>query len=328
MANRVSAATVLRGWPELREQPAHRRRRLRRLIVLLVAILITIVLTLKGFSSPVQAVDDQAGLLAGSELPIESGASSILGRAPSCSMPSNEEERQRCQLLEDSLLMATVRFVVRTWRFEPGDKGYSIASTVGHGTVKDGRFLVTHNHFDTALSLFSPAGEKAVYTRIFIYDASGSLLYDGPMDQVSVAAEGAQMLVLDFGDRDGRPFFEALGFASADFLYSAGLALLPGTEVAQVDWDGACSRIEWTTVEEVETTGDIPHLHLFDPILAGASGGGVFCNGTHVANNWTRLAYLDRDDHLLGERSIAALNSLFDSERRGSTPGLKQAPNR
>lgn len=328
MVNRDSAPTVREPWPELREQPAHARRRLRRLIVLLLAVLTIIVLTLKGFSSPVHAVDEQAGLLAGSGLPIESGASSILGRAPSCSMPATEEERQRCQRIEDSLLRATVRFVIRTWRVKPGDRGYTIASTVGHGTVKDGRFLVTHNHFDTALALFSPAGQESFYTRIFIYDASGNLLYDGPMAQVSVAAEGAEMLILDFGDREGRPFFEALGFSSADFLYSAELALLPGTEVAQLDWDGTCSHIEWTTVEEVDTRGDVPHLHLFDPILAGASGGGVFCNGTHVANNWTRLAYFDGDDHLLGEHSTAALNSLVAGERRGSTPGLKQPPNR
>lgn len=57
-------------------------------------------------------------------------------------------------------------------------------------------------------------------------------------------------------------------------------------EVAQVGWAGMTARVDWVKVQEVILDDGAPRLVLDDGVSPGASGGGIFYNGVHVANNW------------------------------------------
>jgi hypothetical protein len=66
------------------------------------------------------------------------------------------------------------------------------------------------------------------------------------------------------------------------------MPLQPGMEVAQIDWDGSSSHINWVTIEAVNTDSVIPNVKLSDCLNSGASGGGVFWRGHHIGNNLSR----------------------------------------
>jgi hypothetical protein len=44
-------------------------------------------------------------------------------------------------------------------------------------------------------------------------------------------------------------------------------------------------------------------------VLGGASGGGIFWNGYHIANNWTLVEMIGADGTILRQMTTAALNS-------------------
>jgi hypothetical protein len=80
-------------------------------------------------------------------------------------------------------------------------------------------------------------------------------------------------------------------------------------EVAQVDWDGVTAHVEWVRVTAVYATGDTPQMELDNFVEQGASGGGVFYEGVHVANTWLRQTERTADSgEVLRQYSIAALN--------------------
>ena len=126
--------------------------------------------------------------------------------------------------------------------------------------------------------------------------------------RISVLGADRESVVLDFGEKDGRGVFEDAGFSSAEFRETSLTALQPGMEVAQVDWDGWSSHIDWTTIEAVTTVSETPIVKLSDCIRSGASGGGLFWQGVHIGNNWSRSPdcgpELDPADH-----SFVALNT-------------------
>ena len=78
--------------------------------------------------------------------------------------------------------------------------------------------------------------------------------------------------------------------------------------VAQVDWDGNESRVEWTTIEEIITEDGVPRLLLNNGVTRGSSGGGVFWNGKHIANNWKTIEHLDSGGNIVYLTSVAPLN--------------------
>lgn len=207
---------------------------------------------------------------------------------------------------EQQILAATVRFEIESWRVRPDEKGYDIDDTVGHGTVMNGRYLVTHNHFDLPLSILQRPGDEGSYGIIYLYDSRGELRHKGPLADFYLAAGDAETLV--FGHKVGR-FFAELGFASAPFAAGSEVTLQPGMAAAQVDWDGRSSRVDWVSVEKVIVDGGLPRLVLADGVLPGASGGGVFIEGVHVANNWQLHERLGADGTLLQATTTAALNS-------------------
>jgi hypothetical protein len=116
--------------------------------------------------------------------------------------------------------------------------------------------------------------------------------------------------VLDFGvDDDGRGFFESKGVPSASFESWQDAEPTVGQSVAQVVWDGRHTSVTWTSIQEVILDNGTPSVVLTNPLHHGASGGGVFLDGSHIAVNWENGKHLDAAGAVIEEFSTAALNS-------------------
>lgn len=210
-----------------------------------------------------------------------------------------------CATLERSILDTTVRLEVSG---PDGNGGW--AGNIGHATVMEGRYLVTHNHFSVPFS----TPERSAYpwaATVSLYRANGEKFLSGaPLTIFQIIAEGRESLVLDFGtDEEGRGFFEARGLASADFRVSQDLKVRPGVEVGQVNWDGQMAHVDWVLVEEVLNEGGTRVLVLSDDLLQGASGAGIFLQGYHIANNWKSGEVVDEGGSVVRQYSKAALNT-------------------
>lgn len=219
------------------------------------------------------------------------------------STPANAD---MCRAIEEAILKSTVRFRIDTWAVLEGDSGFEIDVSIGHGTLKDGRFLVTHNHFGVPLSIRTRQGEPEAYGVITFYEAGGEAVFQGPLSEFELVWEGPETLVIASKDAS---LFQGLGFVSAEFRDWTAAPLGPGMEVAQVDWDGALTRVDWTIVHEISVTEGTPRLVLADDARNGASGGGIFWQGIHIGNNWTRVEQYASSGTLLGSVTKVALNS-------------------
>jgi hypothetical protein len=204
---------------------------------------------------------------------------------PSCAEPTPKVVAV-CDEIEQAILASTVRIVLQTWIIYVEGVGHTRLHGDGHGTVKDGRYLVTHNHFDDIpLSMLTDA-ESAESLTVTIYRANGEQILQVPASSVELVSIEAETLVFDFGEN----VFDTLGVSSAEFLDFESLQLQPGAEVAQVDWDLHTAHVDWTTIQTVTVDEGTPILRLSNCIELGASGGGIFWNGSHVGNNWSRTA--------------------------------------
>ena len=145
-----------------------------------------------------------------------------------------------------------------------------------------------------------------------LYGANGYLLLrDVHPPLFEIVAEDQETLVLDFGTNDeGEGFFDWYRVPSAPFRNSNGLTIHAGTEVAQVNWDGQITYIDWVKVQDVITQDGVPRIVLANPINEGSSGGGIFWNGVHIANNWLAVEYMNEAGMKTYQYSIAALNSV------------------
>lgn len=233
---------------------------------------------------------------------------------PSCSKPALDDVRT-CREIERQLLGCTVRLEIEAWIKTPfGPEGsemfeYRRAAGDGHATVMNGRYLVTHNHFDIPPSMLADL-DSIEFGAVSIYAADGRKVDTEVQPPfLSVTAGDPESLVLDFGMVGSKGYFAALGLPSAQFMSWGEIQLESGAEVAQVDWDGRTAHVRWATVESIVTDDGPPYLVLSGGIKQGASGGGVFLNGYHVANNWTLRQYVGGDGDVQSESSTAALNS-------------------
>jgi hypothetical protein len=123
-------------------------------------------------------------------------------------------------------------------------------------------------------------------------------------------AHGSETLLLEFTDNDGRGLFESLGVPSADFMAGEEASVAAESTMAQINWDQNQAHVQWTHVQAVFNEGSTPVVRLADCLIPGASGGGVFLNGAHIANNWSRsvgCGEANYDEAL--HHSTAALNS-------------------
>ncbi|MGB3713314.1 MAG: hypothetical protein WA996_02680 [Candidatus Promineifilaceae bacterium] len=212
-------------------------------------------------------------------------------------------------MLERRILASVVRYEI----YGPSKDGSGrLAEGLGHGTVKDGRYLVVHNHFGVDLASFVSGSPDAVIT---MYNGIGDLFMWKSSPHFTVAVEEPESLVLDFGQSgDGKGFFERLGVPSALFDGWQEAAPRAGQIVAQVVWDGRRSDVAWTSINNVILDEGTPRLVLANPLIPGASGGGVFLEGSHIAVNWERGKHLDQTGAVMERFSTAALNSSLSVE--------------
>ncbi|HSM57751.1 MAG TPA: hypothetical protein VK879_16480 [Candidatus Sulfomarinibacteraceae bacterium] len=213
---------------------------------------------------------------------------------------------ERCQQLEAAILATTLRLEITLKTLHSHGSGSPTRVSVGHATVVDGRFLVTHNHFAQSPD---EQQERKLLT-LSAYRADGSLaIHQAPPHTFQVFMAGPQTLVFDFGQYGGQGAFDYMGMASAQLGAWQALGLRPGTEVGQVNWDGKKSHVDWVQVSSVGLENGIPVLQLDNYAEPGASGGGVFYAGHHVGNNWYRnAARLFITGKTLREWTVAALN--------------------
>lgn len=222
----------------------------------------------------------------------------------SCAQPTNKTA-QICRELEQRILSATVRIELQGWSVADDESGYNIEDAISHATVKEGRYLVTHNHFSTPLSI-RPGEETEVYAVVTLSDSSGKTFFRGPISDFELAWEDPETLVFAY---KGQDLFQNTGIVSAEFSDWSSAPLKVGMEVAQVDWDGAATRVDWTTVQEVNVEDGVPQLMLADDVTLGASGGGIYWQGTHIANNWLLVEHYAESGVMDSAMTKVALNS-------------------
>jgi hypothetical protein len=177
----------------------------------------------------------------------------------------------------------------------------------GHATVVNSRYLITHNHFAIDLTTLSVANSQGV-SGFSLYNAAGQhILRNAPVGAFQATAVNAQTLVLDFGES----YFNNLGVMSAPFKSVGEFTLTVGSEVGQIDWDGQQAFVVWTTVTEIVPDHATPHLVLDNYVMPGASGGGVFWNGYHIANTWADVTVKNAaTGEFLGSFSLVVLNDM------------------
>jgi len=216
--------------------------------------------------------------------------------------------REQCQQYEQQILAAVVRLEVLMPSLEDPDL---LTGGSGYGTIKDGRFIVVHNHFLIDLSIFADEAQRDLVS-LNLYSANGyMLLRDERPPLFEIVVEDQETLVLDFGTNDeGEGFFDWIRVPSMPFRNIHEITIQSGSEVAQVNWDGQITYIDWVQVQEVITNDGVPRLVVANPINDGSSGGGVFWKGAHIANNWMKAGILDEGGTVTFQYSIAAINSV------------------
>ncbi len=204
-----------------------------------------------------------------------------------------------CAEQSERLLASTVRLELHG----PG-------GGIGHATVIDGRYLITHNHFPISSDDLRRGGAGLVKA-VSVFKANGEgVLLGAPLSSFKVVGEAPEVLVLDFMETNGVGLFERAGVASVAAGTWETLGLRTGSEVAQVDWDGSAAVVRWTRVKAIHTEGNTPYIELESAVTPGSSGGGVFSHGCHVANNWSRTTIrIPGNGTVVNQFSTAALDT-------------------
>ncbi len=228
--------------------------------------------------------------------------------AYSCIRPDSYDVKVLCAALEERILAATVRIEMHT---RSNVQQYSwVRVNPSHATIMAGRYLVTHNHFRFSLTDHAAEGEEG-YIAISLRRADGTLiLEEAPLSVFEIVYTDPQTLVLEFSNPGGVGLFQALGLPSADFADWRALPLRPGTELAQINWDGWQARVVWVQIDKLKLSEAVPQIQVNNFLRHGSSGGGVYWNGLHIGNNWARNSEADAASDAVTRRySIIALNS-------------------
>ena len=211
-----------------------------------------------------------------------------------------------CRQWEQKILATTLRIQMQSSvEFDLGMGREPIFhEAISHATVVNGRYLVTHNHFK-----FSPEYQgngTSLYATL--YTTANEMIAE--VATFTVAYADTQTLILEFSDKEEQGLFDKLGLPSAQMMAWDALPLEPGLEVAQVNWDGTTTQINCVQIKAVIMDEGLPRLDLTSSIELGSSGGGVFWQGVHIANNWQRTTHYESGNtHVLHQFSSAALNS-------------------
>ena len=213
----------------------------------------------------------------------------------SCITPQTEAQQAACRQVEVAILESTVRIEMSGWHLVGGHRLPLVHGGTSHATIVTGHYLVTHNHFKYALT--EPAVEDGEgYTGISLRRMDGILiLEDAPLSRINIIHQEGQTMVLEIMDQDGDNLLGELALPTAELLDWETIQWQAGTELAQIDWDGENTHINWVLVESVVIDGEEPHLQVNDFALKGASGGGAFWNGYFLGNVWAHNVEKDPD---------------------------------
>ena len=198
-----------------------------------------------------------------------------------------------CQAMEREILDSTVRLLMFTPLIHVEGFGVRIVNSMGHATIMNGRYLVTHNHYDETLMPMLQQGDPENLITINIFSTNGEIISQVPGQTLSVLVVDQETVVFDFGEKDGAAFFTALGLPSAKFTAQPSVIFEAGMEVAQIDWDGTSSHVDWVSIDAINTGSETPIINISNCMMKGASGGGVFWQGQHIGNNWSRTDKCD-----------------------------------
>lgn len=237
-------------------------------------------------------------------LPAEMAASSEQHRIPSLTLtPSCIDPAAGAQAVCEAMAQRILASTVKVMFLGDGPV------CTGHGTVVGGRYVITHNHYSTYHS-GERAGALARKTHISLSLANGEfILRNAPLSNFTVIASEPGFLLLDFRTVGGQGFFDHLGVPSAPLVTWNAAAIQPGSEVAQVNWDGKTTFVEWVRVSSIRETGSTFALEIDNYIELGASGGGVFSGGYHIANNRLQgSVYQKRTRERVRGYSVATVN--------------------
>lgn len=213
-------------------------------------------------------------------------------------------EKAECREMEEEVLAATVRIQLEVWAIKEDESGFDIEGDTSHATLVEPSYLVTHNHFD----LLEQADSTESSIRVVLFDSNGQIMLKAPLTDFIVHELGDQTLVFEMRHSYMADRLVAAGARFAEISDWRQLRIAPGDVVAQVVWDGESTGIQWTEVEEVVYEEGVPRLVLADGIDPGSSGGGVFRDGVHLANNWKYIRYKDMFGNYVSATSVAALN--------------------
>ena len=232
-----------------------------------------------------------------------SNSALVTAAGPSCAQPTTDLIPS-CDETARRILASTVRLELEA--IPAGGNGSGNELLNGHGTVRDGRYVVTHNHYGLSLEEYG----NGRLVNVSLYRADGIIvLQDMPPASVLVTAIGPETLLFDFGDYGGQGLLSVIGLASAEFGTPTSVGVQPGAEVAQVDWDGATAHVDWVPVTALQMDDATPYLETANFVRQGASGGGVFYSGVHIASNWSRISdHWTDSGEIVRQYSVAALN--------------------
>jgi hypothetical protein len=210
---------------------------------------------------------------------------------------------------EALLLSTTVRLRWETWLVNENNQGYTILDADGHGTVVNGRYLITHNHHTIPLSLSESGFDPDIYTRLLVFNSGGNLVNILPLTDFQIALREPQMLLLVYVSQKEAQPFGTDGLAVAQLRAWTTLPLEPGSEVAQINWDGSRTTVKWAEITAVHDQQNPPCLEMANHIRPGASGGAIFWQGYHIANSWLNGTKTNSAGGQTCPYSKAALNS-------------------
>ncbi len=222
---------------------------------------------------------------------------------------------QTCKEMEQAILDTTVRIVFHgSIEIDDGYDTIQINGTISHGTVIDGRFLLTHNHFGISLSQIQIYNRHAYksFTGVSVYRLDGTAVVENaPLDIFTVADENGESVLLDFGTVAGEDIFTQSGVQSAKVAPSINGRLRPYTEIGLIDWDGKTNtRVVWVQIKAIYQENGQTFVQADHFIELGASGGGVFLSDQHIGNNWARMTETDLNTGKVTQKlTLIALNA-------------------
>lgn len=168
---------------------------------------------------------------------------------------------------------------------------------LGHGTLVNGRYIITHGHIEGLKPGLGNTG------RIAIARTDGTaILAPTPLDRLNIAVFGPETWLIDLGVDLSTVM--ALSSLPLDQIGADGI--FRGQTVTQVTFDGQTTRVDCVRVRAVRFEEGIAVLKLDSRLLPGASGGGVFLNGRLVGINWKDVT-IYKDGTIDDAFSLAAL---------------------